>query len=56
MYRADKVVWALEKKGLFTTKSMYRFLTDRGVTGRVAGFIWRSKVPLKIKFFSLAAA
>jgi hypothetical protein len=51
MYRADKVVWALEKKGPFTTKSMYRFLTDRGVTGRIAGFIWRSKVPLKIKFF-----
>jgi hypothetical protein len=49
--RAGKVVWALEKKSLFTTKSMYRFLTDRGVTSRVAGFIWRSKAPLKIKFF-----
>jgi hypothetical protein len=49
--RADKVVWAPEKKSLFTTKSMYHFLNDRGATSRVAGFIWRSKVPLKIKFF-----
>ena len=49
--RADRVIWALEKKNLFTTKSLYRFLTDRGVKSRVAGSIWKSKVPLKIKFF-----
>lgn len=27
------------------------FLTNRGVTSRIAGIIWKSKVPLKIKFF-----
>jgi hypothetical protein len=49
--RADCVLWALDKKNQFTTKSLYRFLTDRGFTSRVAGHIWRSRVPLKIKFF-----
>jgi len=27
----DSVSWALERKGQYTTKSLYRFLTDRGV-------------------------
>jgi hypothetical protein len=49
--RVDQVLWTLENKKLFTTKSLYYFLTDRGVKSRVAGFIWKSKVPLKIKFF-----
>lgn len=49
--KADVVVWALERKMIFSTKSLYRFLTDRGATSRVAGYIWRSKVPLKINFF-----
>jgi hypothetical protein len=47
----DTVSWALERKGQFTTKSLYRFLTDRGVASRSAKFIWNCKVPLKIKFF-----
>jgi hypothetical protein len=33
----DSVSWALERKGQYTTKSLYRFLTDRGVA--VAEFI-----------------
>jgi hypothetical protein len=49
--KADSVQWALEKKKMFTTKSLYRFLTDRGVSCRVAGIIWKCRVPLKIKFF-----
>lgn len=49
--RADRVRWALEAKRNFTTKSLYRFLTDGGVSSRVAGIIWKSKLPLKIKFF-----
>lgn len=49
--RADCVQWALEKKKHFTTKSLYRFLTDRGVCSRVAGYVWKGKIPLKIKFF-----
>ena len=36
----DSVKWALESKGHFTTKSLYRFLTNRGVTSKVAGYIW----------------
>ena len=46
----DSVKWALEKKGLFSTKSLYRFLTNR-VSSKVAGAIWKSKLPLKINFF-----
>lgn len=49
--KADCVQWALDMKKLFTTKSMYRFLTDRGVNSRVAGIIWMIRVPLKINFF-----
>lgn len=49
--KADSVIWALDKKQQFTTKSLYRFLTDRVVTSQVAGPICKSRVPLKIKFF-----
>jgi hypothetical protein len=49
--KADCVLWALDRKNQFSTKSLHRFLTDRGTTSRVAGYIWRSKVPLKIKLF-----
>ena len=51
---ADIVSCALESKGHFSTKSLYRFLTDWGMPSRVAGLIWKFKIPLKIKFFSLA--
>lgn len=47
----DSVFWALEKNNLFTTKSLYRFISGSGVSRRVAGFIWKSRLPLKIKFF-----
>ena len=48
---ADIVFWALEPKGHFSTISLYRFLTDWGMPSRVAGLIWKCKIPLKIKFF-----
>jgi hypothetical protein len=48
---ADSVFWALEKNKVYSTKSLYRFLSRSGVTSRVAGFIWKSRLPLKIKFF-----
>lgn len=35
----DKVIWALEKSTSYTTKSLYRFLTNRGMPSKVAGFI-----------------
>lgn len=47
----DSVKWALDKSKSFTSKSLYRFLFGSGVSSRVAGFVWKSKLPLKIKFF-----
>lgn len=47
----DVVIWGLNRKNQFTTKSLYRFLTDRGVPSKATRYIWKSKVPLKIKFF-----
>jgi hypothetical protein len=47
----DSVIWVLDKSRKFTTKSLYRFLTDRGVTSKVVGYIWKCKDPLKIQFF-----
>lgn len=49
--KADRVLWNLDMKNQFSTKSLYRFCTDRGVHSKVAGHLWKSKVPLKIKFF-----
>jgi hypothetical protein len=34
---ADAVIWALEPKNHFPTKSLYRFLTNRGAPSMVAG-------------------
>lgn len=48
---ADAISWALEPKGQYSTKSLYRFQTDWGMPSRVAGVIWKCKIPLKIKFF-----
>lgn len=47
----DLVYQDLDKSKCSTTKSLYRFLSDSGVSSRVVGLIWKSKVPLKIKFF-----
>lgn len=49
--KADTVMLMLERKKIFTSKSLYRFLTNGGVTSRIAGHVWRSKLPLKIKVF-----
>ena len=46
---SDMVSWALEPKGQYSTKSLYRFQTDRGMPSRVAGVIWKCKIPLKVK-------
>ena len=47
----DKVRWALEKKGVFSTRSMYHFLSDRGVLNGRMQRLWKSKLPMKIKVF-----
>jgi hypothetical protein len=46
-----EVVWTLEKSKNFTTKSLYRFITHRGVGVANAKNIWKTKLPLKINVF-----
>lgn len=45
------VTWALERKGSFSTKSLYKFLTDGRTSSRVAGYIRKCRILLKINFF-----
>lgn len=47
----DQVTWVLEKKGFFSTKSLYKFLAYGGFPNRIAGHLWKCRIPLKIKFF-----
>ena len=47
----DQVRWAMEKSGLYTTRSMYRMLSHRGVENKRMKLLWGSKLPLKIKIF-----
>jgi hypothetical protein len=47
----DEVTWAFEKSKKFTTKSLYRFITHRGVRLDNSKNIWKTKLPLKIKVF-----
>ena len=47
----DKPIWALEKSGKYTTKSMYRFFTFRGELDKRMSKLWKSKLPLKLKIF-----
>jgi hypothetical protein len=48
---SDKVSWGLTKKKVFTTGSLYRFVTHRGVNSKMARRIWKCKIPLKIRIF-----
>jgi hypothetical protein len=48
---SDKVSWGLTKKKVFTTGSLYRFVTHRGVNSKMAMRIWKCKIPLKIRIF-----
>jgi len=47
----DQVIWVLEKSKTYTIKSMYRFLTFRGVINKRFQQLWRSKLPMKLKVF-----
>ena len=46
----DQFVWGLTSSGLFTVKSMYLDLLN-GHTKYLRKYIWKMKVPLKIKIF-----
>jgi hypothetical protein len=49
-YRRNRFVWGLHQNGLFSVKSMYRALF--GVEAIPYNtFIWKLKLPLKIKVF-----
>ncbi|TVU42828.1 hypothetical protein EJB05_09251, partial [Eragrostis curvula] len=47
----DSVKWAFEKKGNFSTASLYRFLTFPGAVDERLKEMWETKLPLKIKIF-----
>ena len=45
------MIWKLEKKGHYSTKSMYRFITFGGVIDRQTKKVWKNKMPLKLRVF-----
>jgi hypothetical protein len=47
---ADGVSWSLNINGRFSTKSMYQYL-ERSLAGSHNKWIWKAKLPLKIKVF-----
>jgi hypothetical protein len=46
----DKFIWNLNESGLFTVKSMYLDLMN-GHTRFLRKYLWKMKIPLKIKIF-----
>ena len=46
----DEVYWKFDKTGLYSTKSMYRWL-EKDVAGSNFNWIWDAKLPLKIQIF-----
>lgn len=47
----DQVIWALEKNNVFSSRSLYHFLTNRGTISKSMNAVWRAKIPLKVKIF-----
>jgi hypothetical protein len=47
---ADGISWSLNANGRFSTKSMYQHL-ERSLAGSHNKWIWKAKIPLKIKVF-----
>ena len=47
----DLVTWGMEKSGVYTTKSMYRWLSHRGVGNKRLRRVWKSRIPMKLKVF-----
>jgi hypothetical protein len=46
----DRITWSLNKNAIFSTKSIYTFL-EKNLAGSHYNWIWKSKIPLKIKIF-----
>lgn len=47
----DIVTWELEKTGMFSTWSFYRYISNGGLISRVDRNIWDCKVPSKFRIF-----
>jgi hypothetical protein len=47
----ESVRWCLDKKGFFTTASLYREIFYTGFENRWMMSIWKAKIPLKIMIF-----
>jgi hypothetical protein len=47
----DSVSWCLERKGNFTTKSLYKFILNPGVIDKEMLEMWKTICPLKQKIF-----
>uniref|UniRef100_J3MPR6 Reverse transcriptase zinc-binding domain-containing protein n=1 Tax=Oryza brachyantha TaxID=4533 RepID=J3MPR6_ORYBR len=47
----DEIKWALGTKEIYTSKSMYSFLTFRGILDQEIQNIWFAPIPLKFKHF-----
>jgi hypothetical protein len=45
------VEWAIDIFKCFSTKSLYSFLTHRGMSAKAADNLWCARIPLKIKIF-----
>ena len=46
----DKIMWSLTKNKIFSVKSMYRHLIG-GNINITKNFLWKVKIPARIKFF-----
>ena len=47
----DIVTWALELSGKFSSRSLYRLMTNPGEVDTRVKEMWEVKIPLKIKIF-----
>ena len=47
----DQIKWVHEKSGCFTTRSMYRLMTYRGVVNKRMLKLWKSRLSMKLKVF-----
>jgi hypothetical protein len=46
----DRIAWSLNKNAIFSTRSVYALL-ETNLAGFHNNWIWKSKIPLKIKIF-----
>uniref|UniRef100_J3LHY0 Reverse transcriptase zinc-binding domain-containing protein n=1 Tax=Oryza brachyantha TaxID=4533 RepID=J3LHY0_ORYBR len=47
----DMLQWDLEHKKTFSSSSMYRFLSFRGIADYKMNIMWKAPIPLKVKHF-----